>query len=402
VPSPWADYGSLPFPEQIAFFKDKVHLPTQRWDDLLGAAHDRAFVVAGATKADLLADLHTAVLKGIEEGTTLETFRQDFDAIVAKRGWTGWTGEGTQGGVAWRTDVIYSTNLRTSYAAGRWAQIQEVKATRPYLMYRHSHGVVHPRPQHVAWDGLVLPTDDPFWSSHYPPNGWGCKCRAFALNDGDIRRLGKDGPDQAPVPPGDTTGIDKGWDYAPGAGINGKQIAEQTMAQWRAAKAGAWETLTRGDWQSNGRPERLPADRSGIAMGPPATSTQGAIEAVRDALGGAALTLTLLAGGWDYPVHIDAEVLGGHIAPARAPYARWIPEMISDPQEVWAMMQRHKGTGKVELRVRIIKRIDTGGKEGMFLVAQAQGGMLEAWTFIPTDDWRYLNKQRAGVLVYGR
>ncbi|MFZ1575456.1 MAG: phage minor head protein [Chromatiaceae bacterium] len=82
---------------------------------------------------------------------------------------------------------------------------------------RHSHGVVHPRPQHVAWDGLVLPTDDPFWSSHYPPNGWGCKCRAFAVNDGDIGRLGKDGPDHAPVAADDTTGIDQGWDYAPGA-----------------------------------------------------------------------------------------------------------------------------------------------------------------------------------------
>ena len=220
-----ADYGSLSFGEQVAFFRQKVHIPTERWDDLLGAAHDRAFVVAGATKADLLADLHQAVRKGIDEGTTLETFRKDFDALVYRHGWTGWTGEDTPGGVAWRTNVIYETNLRTSYAAGRWAQIQEVKARRPYLLYRHSHGVVRPRPQHVAWDGLVLPTDDPFWRSHYPPNGWGCKCRAFALNDGDLGRMGKDGPDRAPPAPidpktGAPEGIDKGWDYAPGASVS--------------------------------------------------------------------------------------------------------------------------------------------------------------------------------------
>jgi hypothetical protein len=224
-----ADYGSLPFAEQIAFFKDKLDLPTERWDDLLGAAHDRAFVVAGATGADLLADLHAAVRKGIEDGTTLAEFRRDFDRIVAARGWTGFTGSDSAEGIAWRTRVIYETNLRTSYAAGRWQQIQAVKADRPYLEYRHSESVLNPRPLHQSWDGLVLLADDPWWQTHYPPNGWGCKCRVFALNDQDLERLGKAEPDRAPddgvrdwkdsrgvvhqVP----NGIDPGWDYAPGA-----------------------------------------------------------------------------------------------------------------------------------------------------------------------------------------
>ncbi len=38
----------------------------------------------------------------------------------------------------------------------------------------------------------------------------------------------------------------------------------------------------------------------------------------------------------------------------------------------------------------------------LLLVAQANKGLLEAWTFIPTRDLKYLNKQREGVLVYGR
>jgi len=94
------NYGSLSFAEQLAFFRHKLNLPTQRWDDLLGAAHDRAFVVAGAMQADLLADLRGAVDQAIAGGTTLEQFRKDFKQIVAKRGWTGWTGEGTKAGVA--------------------------------------------------------------------------------------------------------------------------------------------------------------------------------------------------------------------------------------------------------------------------------------------------------------
>ncbi len=99
------NYGSLPFLEAIAFFRNKLNLPTQRWDDLLGAAHDRAFVVAGAMRADLLADLREAVDKAIADGTTIQQFRKAFKQIVAARGWTGWTGQGTKAkaGEAWRT-----------------------------------------------------------------------------------------------------------------------------------------------------------------------------------------------------------------------------------------------------------------------------------------------------------
>ncbi len=242
---PTPAYGSLPFAEQIQFFRRKVNLPSQHWTDLWQAAHDRAFVVAGAMQADLLADLHAAVLKGIEQGTTLETFRQDFEAIVAKRGWTGWTGEDTPAGRAWRTRVIYETNLRTSYAAGRWAQIQAVKSERPYLLYRHNDNVLHPRPLHQAWDGKVIHADDPWWQTHYPPNGWGCQCTAFAVDEAYLRRQGKMGPDPAPddgtydwrnpktgeLVKGIPNGIDPGWAYTPGASLNMDEFVAGKVAK---------------------------------------------------------------------------------------------------------------------------------------------------------------------------
>ncbi|MDQ5911208.1 MAG: hypothetical protein QG599_3305 [Pseudomonadota bacterium] len=220
------EFGALPFKEQLAFFRAKLNLPTKRWDDLLGAAHDRAFVVAGAMKADLLMDLRNAVDRVISGKTTLEAFRKDFKQIVAQRGWTGWTGQGTKAGEAWRTRVIYDTNLFTGYSAGRYQQMQDVKALRPWWRYRHSDAVVHPRLEHVAWDRKILHADDPWWKSHHPPNGFGCKCFVESLADRDLERLG------IPKPPmnrgesmpfaglnpktGLPQGIDKGWDYAPG------------------------------------------------------------------------------------------------------------------------------------------------------------------------------------------
>ena len=167
---------NTPFAEQIDFFRQKLNLPTEHWDDIMRSAHDRAFVVAGAMKADLLADLHEAVGKVIGEGKSIGWFRKEFAAIVGKHGWQGWTGEGSPEGFAWRTKVIYQTNLATSYAAGRYAQLTdpELLTLRPWWRYKHADGVASPRLQHVAWNGLTLPHDHPFWQTHFPPNGWNC------------------------------------------------------------------------------------------------------------------------------------------------------------------------------------------------------------------------------------
>ncbi|MFI3218904.1 MAG: phage minor head protein [Methylococcales bacterium] len=213
----------LPFQEQIDFFNQKLALPSNHYDDILKAAHDRAFIVAGAAKADLLADLHGAVKQAVNEGKTISWFRKEFDAIVKKHGWTGWTGEGSAAGVAWHTKVIYQTNLSTSYAAGRWAQLNapDLLSVRPYWKYIHNDSVAHPRELHQSWNGVVLPHDHPWWATHFCPNGWGCRCRIMAVrakefkgkaapNDGTYNFTSRDGTVHA-IP----KGIDYGFDYAP-------------------------------------------------------------------------------------------------------------------------------------------------------------------------------------------
>jgi hypothetical protein len=215
----------LPFQEQIAFHRRKLNLPSKRWDDIWQSAHDRAFIVAGASSADLLDDLRQAVDGYFARGDTLENFRRNFERIVAARGWTGWTGEGTRAGRAWRTRTIYTTNISASYAAGRWQQLTDPQllAERPYWRYVHNDSVLHPRPLHQAWgsSGLTLRHDHPFWRTHFPPNGWGCKCRVRAVRapgEGDATEppAGWDTNDsKTGAPPG----IDRGWAYAPGASV---------------------------------------------------------------------------------------------------------------------------------------------------------------------------------------
>jgi len=246
----------LPFDEQIDFFRGKLDLATEAWTDIWHDAHDRAFVVAGAAHSDLVADLRSAVDRAIADGTTLETFRKDFDRAVAKHGWT------YNGGRDWRTRIIYGTNLRTSYAAGRYRQMRDVAAHRPFWRYRHSDASEHPRHDHLAWDGLVLRHDDPWWDTHYPPNGWGCKCYIETLAERDMQRMGRDGPDTAPAvrtrtvtvgakgpTPRTVTvpvGIDPGWAYAPG-----QSVAPPYQRELRRAMGEAYtDVLMRVDRQA--------------------------------------------------------------------------------------------------------------------------------------------------------
>ncbi|WP_323780128.1 phage minor head protein [Thalassovita sp.] len=258
-----------PFAEQVAAFRLRLGnlVPTSRWDDLWQQQHDRAFMVAGATKADLLADLATAVDKAISDGTGLEAFRNDFRAIVEKHGWHGWTGEGTAKGEAWRTRVIYRTNLRSSYMAGRYAQL--VEGGFRFWVYRHG-GSLEPRIVHLGWDGLILPPDHPFWAQHYPPNDWGCSCRAFGARTlaGAIRKGGNPGLklqpgwDRIDAKTGAPAGIGKGWAYAPGASVAEtvnaltpkldqlpEQLSIDLIQSWLTENLfGAWLDKPSGQW----------------------------------------------------------------------------------------------------------------------------------------------------------
>ena len=182
-----------PFPAQEAYFRRKINYPSARWDDLRHGDHAHGFMVAGLTRLDVLDDVRQAVQKAISEGETLEDFRKRFDAAVAGK-WSGFTGDGTPKGRAWRTRIIYQTNLRTSYMAGRWETLKNF----PYLRYQHNT-LANPREDHKAWNGRIIATSDPWWDTHYPPNGWGCRCTVTGVSEARLRALrGDAGADGAP------------------------------------------------------------------------------------------------------------------------------------------------------------------------------------------------------------
>lgn len=229
-------YNQPPLPkEPLRWFKAKGIQPSFDWKDVWQEEHAIAFTVAKAMEFDVLETIKLATQKAIAQGQTLEQFKRDLKPTLTKLGWWGrqdrtdpLTGEvrEVQLGSARRLKTIYRTNMRTARAAGQFERAQRTKSAMPYLMYELGPSENH-REEHVRWNRIILPVDHPFWQTHYPPNGWGCKCRVRQISAVEAERLGgvtKDPHIQYRDWVNERTGeilqvpqgIDPGWDYNPG------------------------------------------------------------------------------------------------------------------------------------------------------------------------------------------
>lgn len=187
--------------EALTYFTDKKLQPSFDYRDVWREEHAHAFTVAKMTQVDLLGDVRDSLAQAIEEGQTFAQWSAQLTPKLQQAGWWGVkeardpiTGElkTVQLGSPRRLKTIYRSNMRTARAAGQWERIERDKKARPYLLYRLGPSENH-RPEHASWDGLLLPVDDPFWTSHYPPNGWGCKCHIRQVSQREYDRYQKDG-----------------------------------------------------------------------------------------------------------------------------------------------------------------------------------------------------------------
>ena len=195
----------VPPVEAIEHFRAKGYHVGFDWRDTSAREHLRSFTVAKAMKLDILEDIRGAVDEALAEGTTFHQFRSRLEPVLREKGWWGKgklldpvTGKmrDVQLGSPRRLRIIYDTNLRMAHAKGHWQQIERTAAEAPWLRYQAVLDE-RTRPDHLAWHGTVLRFDHPFWQTHYPPNGWRCRCLVQQFDDDDLEAFGfapSDGP----------------------------------------------------------------------------------------------------------------------------------------------------------------------------------------------------------------
>lgn len=413
-----AEYGSRPFKEAIDYFNQKLPLPTNGWQDVYGQQHDHAFMVAGANKTALLEGFANAIQGAIEGGETLQDFRKRFDEIVAKHGWD------YKGSRNWRSRLIYETNIRQAYNAGREAQMADPVFQKqfPYMEYRHS-GAENYRPQHKAWDRLLLLANDPWWQVHSPSNGYGCKCKKFPRSQRWMQRNNKTAPDTAPA--------DEFKEYLDKRTGEVKQIPQGIDPGFEHTPGQGWlrhATLTPAD---------LPTVKP-IPMGPavkPPLPTPTQVPAnvlMADGLTDQAYVDAFLAEFGAQQALIFKDVQGEAIAindylfrdaegnykvskdKIRHRYVRLLARALIQPDEIWVLLEPdHARPGKYRLKRRYIAQfeIEEDGQQVQgFSVFEHGAGIWSGNTAftphrkikgkrVPVNE-DYLQQQRQGILVY--
>ncbi|HEY3696526.1 phage minor head protein [Phenylobacterium sp.] len=184
-----------PDPKAVAFLEGKGLKRSWRWPSMWQTEHAFGFTLAGVHRLDVLAAAKDLVTGAVRDGTTLETFRDGFEERLKALGFAGpqTVTEFQEGprdvnlSAGWRTKVIYDTNVRQAYASAEWQAIEDTVADFPALQYHHTEQA-HPRKDHLAFDGICLPVTHPFWKTHFPPNGWYCKCWVSQISVGELAR----------------------------------------------------------------------------------------------------------------------------------------------------------------------------------------------------------------------
>lgn len=273
----FAQLQKLPPADAVSYLQERQQVvETFGWQDLWQEEHTRQFTISRLAQADLLAALQEMITQSVQGDLSRRDFARNARQMLADAGWWGpreviepETGEIHKTTFdSSRMKLVFDVNTRQAYAAGQWERIQRSKTTHPFLRYitKRDERV---RASHRSWDNITLPIDDQFWHTHYPPNGWRCRCRVTAVSQAEFDKgVAPSGQPMVKVAPdvvlrdwlnrrsGEVeqvpAGIDPGWAYNPGqAGARAaelKRLAESKLASAdpalskAARQAGLFET----------------------------------------------------------------------------------------------------------------------------------------------------------------
>lgn len=174
------------------FLSRKAVVETEKWDDLKWGEHSHAFTVAHSTYGGALEDIFQALNQAWNNGESYQIFAKNLRGIMEKRGWYGRQDKGPEDKdySNWRTKLIYHVNMRTAYSAGHYRQQLRGAEGRPIWVWHSKLIGKNRRQDHVAMHGKAFRYDDPFWNTHYPPDGWGCECSVVTQSEAGAEREG--------------------------------------------------------------------------------------------------------------------------------------------------------------------------------------------------------------------
>jgi len=323
--------------QAMAYFAAKKLKPTFSYAEMLDYEHDKAFTVAKMMNTDMLAQVRASLDSALANGTPYKEWADSITPILQSGGWWGrkevldpLTGQPivAQLGSPWRLETIFRTNMQSAYAAGAWQEIEAQAEIAPFLMY-DAVDDFRTRPLHAKWDRTVLPVKHTWWNSHYPPNGYNCRCGVIQLSAEEVEALGlqvaREAPDDGQRKwtnprTGDVhynpNGLDPGFEHNAGKSLKWhlKEVAAQKEAMLAADMKAAAQ---KAEAQALAEAKKISDEGTAAAA---AAQAEAAAAASKAALARAQAKAAEAAAQWDAQQQLDAIAKGKETAGKGAQY----------------------------------------------------------------------------------
>jgi len=162
------DATDLPPDEALEWFRSKKIVTDTQFKKLSQAQKQRAFAIAGQSNMRVLQRAHEIIAESIRDGVpqkkATDALRQSIPNLAPLH-----------------AEVVFRTQVQSSYMAGRYQQMSKHTKRRPYWRYL-TVGDDRVRPAHAAMNGRVYAADDPIWATWFPSNGFSCRCSIETLS----------------------------------------------------------------------------------------------------------------------------------------------------------------------------------------------------------------------------
>ena len=381
----------LPPKDAIKYMEQKGYKLTFDYREMMHEAHHKAFTVAKITRLDLLSDIKESIIEAQKNGLSFQSWKKNIKPILIKKGWWGEvevhnpkTGEtkkifvGTK-----RLKTIFYTNARVSYQVAKAKKYYEDNNVK-YLKYI---AILDnkTRPSHRALHGTILPKDDPFWETYYPPNGWNCRCRVRAI------------PAHKKVTPTDKknlpkNAVDKDWAYDIREGRFFDRFSDKDI-----------ETKANTNYKDFNLPSAEKIKLQNLPPAPPklpkAKDKKEALEILKKEILGDKKEIKVKTPITD--VLIDEKLLVHLVKEndVRETFAKYILPTLKEPDEIWAHKSKNKNEKYFKKRYRFIKLFNEKTQNTVAITELKRDGSL-FWTFFKITKLKQLDKRREGILMY--
>ena len=167
------------FKEAVAWWRARVPVTDEEFQQLTEDLQPLAFRVSAATEADMVTQVYQAIDSAIANGDSFETFKENIT---------------DQLGESWADDApsletTFRTNVMSAYSAGRYeiASDPDVRETHPMSRY---DVIEDDRTCDICapLDGVIRPAEE--WTGKIPPLHYNCRCILTPLTDDDAQKEG--------------------------------------------------------------------------------------------------------------------------------------------------------------------------------------------------------------------